>query len=39
VQDWYALGVEKKADGTLALVSKGKVMTNHGDFYAKDCKL
>jgi branched-chain amino acid transport system substrate-binding protein len=39
VQDWYALGVEKGADGVLKLVSKGKVMTNQGDFYAKDCKL
>lgn len=39
VQDWYALGVEKGADGKLRLVSKGKVMTNHGDAYSKDCKL
>ncbi|MFN7320448.1 MAG: ABC transporter substrate-binding protein [Methylobacterium sp.] len=39
VQDWYALGVEKGADGVLRLVSKGKVMTSQGDFYAKDCKL
>jgi len=39
IQDWYALRVEKDASGKLALVTKGKVLTNHSDFYAKDCKL
>ncbi|MCP8938635.1 ABC transporter substrate-binding protein [Alsobacter sp. SYSU M60028] len=39
IQDWYALRVEKGADGKPAIVTKGKVMTNHGDFYDKDCKL
>ncbi|MDB5569798.1 MAG: transporter substrate-binding protein [Hyphomicrobiales bacterium] len=39
VHDWFALKVEKGADGQLALVTKGKVLENHGDFYAKDCKL
>ncbi|MDF2115317.1 ABC transporter substrate-binding protein [Roseiarcaceae bacterium H3SJ34-1] len=39
VQDWYALRVEKGADGQLALVTKSKVLTNRSDFYAKDCKL
>jgi branched-chain amino acid transport system substrate-binding protein len=39
IQDWYALRAEKDASGQLALVTKGKVLTNHSDFYAKDCKL
>lgn len=39
VQDWYALRAEKDANGQLALVTKGKVLSNHADFYAKDCKL
>jgi branched-chain amino acid transport system substrate-binding protein len=39
VHDWYSLKVEKGADGQLAIVTKGKVLTAHGDFYAKDCKL
>jgi branched-chain amino acid transport system substrate-binding protein len=37
--DWYSLKVEKGADGQLAIVTKGKILTAHGDFYAKDCKL
>ena len=39
VQDWYGLRVEKGADGKLALVTKGKVLSNHGDAYAAQCKL
>ena len=40
VQDWYALKVEKGADGTPVLKTTGtKVLSNHGDVYAKDCKL
>ena len=39
VQDWYALKVEKGADGKPAIVTKGRIMTAHGDAYAKDCKL
>jgi len=31
--------VEKGADGQLAIVTKGKVLQSHGDFYAKDCKI
>ncbi|MBB4261377.1 ABC transporter substrate-binding protein [Bradyrhizobium sp. CIR3A] len=38
VQDWYALKAEKTADGKLALNTKGKVLSDHGDAYAKDCK-
>ena len=39
VQDWYALKVEKGADGKLSLNTKGKILTDYGDSYAKDCKL
>ena len=39
VQDWYALKVEKGADGTPVLKTEGKVLSNHSDAYAKDCKL
>lgn len=39
IQDWYALKVEKGADGKPAIVTKGKVLTNHGDVYAKECKM
>jgi branched-chain amino acid transport system substrate-binding protein len=39
VQDWWALKVEKGSDGKLALNTKKKILSNHGDAYAKDCKL
>ena len=39
VQDWWALKVEKAADGKLALNTKARVLSSHGDAYAKDCKL
>lgn len=40
VQDWYALKVDKGADGAPILKTTGtKVLSNHGDVYAKDCKL
>jgi branched-chain amino acid transport system substrate-binding protein len=39
VQDWYALKVEKGADGAPVLKTSGKVLSNHADAYAKDCKL
>ncbi|MBN9528059.1 MAG: ABC transporter substrate-binding protein [Alphaproteobacteria bacterium] len=38
IQDWYALGVANDG-GKLSLKTTGKVLTNHGDAYAKDCKL
>ena len=38
VQDWYALKAEKGADGKLALVTKSKILSDHGDAYAKECK-
>ncbi|MCU4178156.1 ABC transporter substrate-binding protein [Bosea sp. BH3] len=39
VQDWYALKTEKGPDGAPILKTVGKVLSNHGDVYAKDCKL
>ena len=39
VQDWWALRTEKDDDGKLVLRTKGKIFSDHGDAYAKDCKL
>jgi branched-chain amino acid transport system substrate-binding protein len=39
VQDWWALKVEKGADGKPTLKTSGKVLSNHGDVYAAQCKL
>ena len=39
VQDWFALRVEKDASGKPIIKTVGKIMLNHGDAYAKDCKL
>jgi len=39
IQDWYALKAEKGADGKLELVTKSKILSDHSDAYAKDCKL
>ncbi|WP_353185171.1 ABC transporter substrate-binding protein [Bosea sp. (in: a-proteobacteria)] len=39
VQDWFALEAQKGADGKPVLKTVGKVLSNHGDVYAKDCKL
>ncbi|PHK93315.1 ABC transporter substrate-binding protein [Pseudoroseomonas rhizosphaerae] len=39
VQDWYLLKVERGADGKPALVTKGKVLENHGDAYAAQCRI
>lgn len=39
VQDWYQLRVEKGADGQLAIATKSKVLENHGDAYAAQCKI
>ncbi|MGO4715608.1 ABC transporter substrate-binding protein [Bradyrhizobium sp. 2TAF24] len=38
VQDWWALKAEKAADGKLVLATKGKILSDHGDAYARDCK-
>jgi len=37
IQDWYALRAER-VDGRPALVTKGKVLTDHGDAYAAQCR-
>jgi len=39
IQDWYALRVEKGSDGKPVIKTVGKILSNHGDAYAKDCKL
>jgi len=39
VQDWYSLRVEKDASGVPVIKTKGKISSDIGDFYAKDCKL
>jgi branched-chain amino acid transport system substrate-binding protein len=39
IQDWWAAKVDKDAQGKPAIVSTSKVLTNHGDVYAKECKL
>ncbi|MDP2358096.1 MAG: ABC transporter substrate-binding protein [Beijerinckiaceae bacterium] len=39
INDWYSLRVERASDGNLAIVTKGKVLESHSDFYAKDCKM
>lgn len=39
IQDWYATRVEKAPDGKLAIKTGAKIISNHGDAYAKDCKL
>jgi branched-chain amino acid transport system substrate-binding protein len=39
VQDWFGLRAEKDAGGKLALATKGKVLSDHGDAYAALCRL
>lgn len=39
VQDWFAAKVEKGADGKLSIVTKGKILQNHSDAYAAQCKM
>jgi branched-chain amino acid transport system substrate-binding protein len=39
IQDWWAAKVEKDPQGKPVIKSTSKVLTNHGDVYAKDCKL
>jgi branched-chain amino acid transport system substrate-binding protein len=39
VQDWFGLRVEKAGDGKLALVTKGRVLADHADAYAAQCKI
>ncbi len=39
VQDWYLLRVERGSDGKLALRTQRKVLSDHADAYAGQCKL
>lgn len=39
IQDWYSTTVEKGPDGKPFIKTGAKIMSNHGDAYAKDCKL
>jgi branched-chain amino acid transport system substrate-binding protein len=39
IQDWFATRVEKAPDGKVVIKTIGKVFTDQGDFYSKDCKL
>ncbi len=39
IQDWYALSVVKGEGDKLTIKTGGKILSNHGDVYAKDCKL
>lgn len=39
VQDWFALEAQKGPDGKPILKTIGKVLSNHGDVYAKDCEI
>jgi branched-chain amino acid transport system substrate-binding protein len=38
IQDWYALTAEKGSDGKIRLKTEKKVLTDHGDVYAAQCK-
>ena len=39
IQDWVAIKVEKGPDGNAVINTVGKVFTDQGDVYSKDCKL
>jgi branched-chain amino acid transport system substrate-binding protein len=39
IQDWYATVVEKDASGKPVIKTVKKILSDHGDAYAKDCKL
>jgi branched-chain amino acid transport system substrate-binding protein len=39
IQDWYSAHVEKDASGKLIIKTIGKIMSDRGDAYSKDCKL
>lgn len=38
VQDWYSLKVER-VNGALAIVTKEKILENHGDAFAAQCRI
>jgi branched-chain amino acid transport system substrate-binding protein len=39
IEDWYALKVEKGADGKPVLKTVGTVFKDHGDAYSAECKM
>lgn len=39
IQNWYALKVEKGADGKPVIKTVGEVFKDHGDAYSADCKM
>ena len=39
VQDWYALSVVKGEGDKLGFKTGGKILPNHGDVYAAECKM
>ncbi|KJC60393.1 ABC transporter substrate-binding protein [Bradyrhizobium sp. LTSPM299] len=39
IQDWYAGRVERDTTGKPIIKTLGKIMSNHGDAYSKDCML
>lgn len=39
IQDWYSTSVDKSGDGALSIKTGKNVFENHGDAYAKECKL
>jgi branched-chain amino acid transport system substrate-binding protein len=39
IQDWYVLESVRTADGQFELKTQQKVMSDHGDAYASECKL
>ncbi|HWK47690.1 MAG TPA: ABC transporter substrate-binding protein [Stellaceae bacterium] len=39
IQDWFALSVDKGADGKPTLKTVSKIFEQHGDAYAAECKM
>jgi len=39
IENWYAMHVEPGADGKLAIVTKGRLLTMYSDPYAAACKM
>ena len=39
IENWFSMAVESGADGKLAIVTKGRLLTNYGDPFAADCKM
>jgi branched-chain amino acid transport system substrate-binding protein len=39
IQDWWAIRCERNAAGQLELKTQRKILENHGDSYAAQCRL